>query len=438
MNKINEELFPSSMLFIPQKNQPILVDTIEKGETKNQLPRIYFQKIKKIIHYFTCEGGDYKRTEIYYNNNNYPQKVNLFDEQRIKLDYSSYCFKFFSFLKNDIISMQKKGEIEYSSNVPYLLTYGKLNYFVYYVCGREFIPTPKRHIPKTPIKKKELTNPLFKQTKLFDLLGYDLSINERKMNRHNTFSLLTKLMENNSVVFNSLDFPTTQQIIHPVYYINNIDQISLNNNDYHCNTFCLFLSINKFKLQTEEILNHYYYYGENRTETFEKFYNLLINYSIALFYILLSNNITKEKDFNCYNIFFLSLFLMNRWYFNNSLFTSDLDIDTLYRKITKKFDKIQTTGIYNYLNGIIGIVSAGATTQCKFPTNFTKEEKNEWKSNHNITRKDRVENNKRKTKIDKNMIRRIKRNLKSGMTKSDICKKENITMPTLNKIIKRD
>ena len=34
------------------------------------------------------------------------------------------------------------------------------------------------------------------------------------------------------------------------------------------------------------------------------------------------------------------------------------------------------------------------------------------------------------------MIRRIKRDIKNGMKKVDICKKENISKPTLNKIIR--
>ena len=55
-----------------------------------------------------------------------------------------------------------------------------------------------------------------------------------------------------------------------------------------------------------------------------------------------------------------------------------------------------------------------------------------WKEENGIERKKRIG----KSKVDKNMIRRIKRDIKNGMKKVDICKKENISKPTLNKIIR--
>ena len=108
------------------------------------------------------------------------------------------------------------------------------------------------------------------------------------------------------------------------------------------------------------------------------------------------------------------------------------NIDTLYRKTTKKFDRIFNLGIYNYLNGVLGIVGVGSCNKCLFPTGWTKEEKDLWKEENGIERKKRIG----KSKVDKNMIRRIKRDIKNGMKKVDICKKENISKPTLNKIIR--
>ena len=113
------------------------------------------------------------------------------------------------------------------------------------------------------------------------------------------------------------------------------------------------------------------------------------------------------------------------------------NIDTLYRKTTKKFDRIFNLGIYNYLNGVLGIVGVGSCNKCLFPTGWTKEEKDLWKEENGIERKKRKDETKsRKTKIDRNMIRRIKRAIKNGTKKVDICRKENISKPTLNKIIK--
>lgn len=444
MNK--EVLVPSSMLFIPEKNQPyFLVDEILDNEYPNKRksdnkPRVFFRRVKKIVHYFGCVDGDYKRTEIYYSNNNIPQRVNLFDEESYQLKYSNYCFKFFSFLKKEIENVIAKGPIEYDYFTPYVIQYGKYHFYSYFVCGKPYVEKPKRHINKTPINKKEISTPLFKQTKLYDLLGYDLSLEERRITRNNTYKILTTLISSDKVCFNTLDLPTTQVINNPVYYINNIDQLSLSTGNYHPNTFCLFLSISKYKQQVEEILNEYYNDGENRSKTFEKFYNLNINYAVALFYILLSNNLCKESDFNCYNIYYLGLFLINRWMFNKSYFTSDFDADTFYRKVTKKFDKIQVTGIYNYLNSIMGIVNIGISNQCRFPDDWTKEEKNEWKQDNGIERKKRKKETEKRTtsKVNDKIIKKVIKLHTQGYSLREIEKKlkKEITTTTISKIIK--
>jgi len=436
---INEEQISSSVLFIQEKNVPIFCDSIEVDYnfvSSPKLPTISSFFTTKVIHYFRCNCGTYDEylyTHIHYGKNH--KKINLLKDN-FNLSYSKQSQKYLECLKMHLFQQIESNNILFSTIIPAYIKYGKKNIATYFVCGVDISQKTKRkHISKTPIQKKQLEQPLFKTTKLFELLGKDLSDDQIKMTRNNTYQLMQLLQDSDKVVFNNIE--TTQKIIRPTHYVNNVDTISLASNNYDCNTLYLFCSITKFKQQINDLIISYNQQIESRRETFEKIYDLIINYAIALFYVNISHGNCKEEDFNVYNIFFLELFLINSWLFNKQYFTMDGgNIETLYRKTCKKFDRLFVIGLYNHLNNILGIVSAGSCNKCLFPDYFTKDEKEQWKSENGIERKKRKDETKsRKTKIDSNMIRRIKRAIKNGVKKVDICKKENISKPTLNKII---
>ena len=413
-------------------NKPIFCDTIEVDPNlvgSPKLPTISSYFTTQITHYFRSKNAnEYLYTHIHYGK--YQRKINLLKEN-IFVEYSNQSQNYLKCLKSHLIQQINDNDIFFSDLVPTYLQYGKKYIATYFIGGVEYVPKKRKHISRTPIKKVQTQQPLFNHTKLFELLGYELNDKQLKITRNNTYQLIEFLKTSGKVVIK--DIATIQRIIKPVHYANSVDSISVANNEYHCNTLYLYCSINKFKQQIHDLLDNYKHNILKRTETFEKIYDLIINYAIALFYINLSNDNCKENDFNVYNIFYIELFLINSWLFNKNYFTMEGgNIDTLYRKTTKKFDRIFNLGIYNYLNGVLGIVGVGSCNKCLFPTGWTKEEKDLWKEENGIERKKRIG----KSKVDKNMIRRIKRDVKNGMKKVDICKKENISKPTLNKIIR--
>lgn len=419
-------------------NKPIFCDSIDIDPnfvSSPQLPTISLYFTTQITHYFRSkDANEYLYTHIHYGK--YHKKIDLLKEN-IFVEYSNQSQKYLKCLKSHLIQQINGNDIFFSSIVPTYLPFGKRYIATYFVCGVDVdVKKRKKHISKTPIKRIQTQQPLFNNTKLFELLGYELNDKQLKITRNNTYQLLKFLKNSDKITIK--DISTIQRIVKPVHYVNSVDSISIANNEYHCNTLYLFCSISKFKQQINDLLDYYKHNILKRTETFEKIYDLIINYAIALFYINLSNDNCIEEDFNVYNIFYIELFLINSWLFNKNCFTMDGgNIDTLYRKTTKKFDRIFNIGIYNYLNGVLGIVGVGCCNKCLFPSNWTKEEKDLWKEENGIERKKRKDETKsRKTKIDRNMIRRIKRAIKNGTKKVDICRKENISKPTLNKIIK--
>lgn len=432
----NEEKISSSVVFISEKNEPIFCDSIEVDSnfvSSPQLPTISSFFTTKVIHYFRCNCGTYDEylyTHVHYGKTY--KKINLLKDNFI-LSYSKQSQKYLECLKMHLFQQIESDNILFSTIIPAYIKYGKKNIATYFVCGVDIsAKTKRKHISKTPIQKKQLEQPLFKTTKLFDLLNKDLTDDEIKMTRNNTYQLMQMLKD--KVVFNN-NIETTQKIIRPTHYVNNVDTISLANNNYDCNTLYLFCSITKFKQQINDLIISYNQQLQSRTETFEKIYNLVINYAIALFYVNISHGNCKEEDFNVYNIFFLELFLINSWLFNKQHFTMDGgNIETLYRKTCKKFDRLFVLGLHNHLNNILGIVSAGSCNKCLFPDYFTKEEKEQWKSENGIERK--KENKKRKSKISPQKRNKIIKLHNDGYSIRQIENELSINKNTINKILK--
>lgn len=436
---INEEKISSSVLFISEKNAPIFCDSIDEDTiivSSPKLPTISSFFTTKVIHYFRCNCGTYDEylyTHIHYGKNH--KKINLLKDNFI-LSYSKQSQKYLECLKMHLFQQIESDNILFSTIIPAYIKYGKKNIATYFVCGVDISQKTKRkHISKTPIQKKQLEQPLFKTTKLFELLGKDLSDDQLKMTRNNTYQLMQLLQD--KVVFNNIE--TTQKIIRPTHYVNNVDTISLASNSYDCNTLYLFCSITKFKQQINDLIISYNQQLESRRETFEKIYDLIINYAIALFYVNISHGNCKEEDFNVYNIFFLELFLINSWLFNKQYFTMDGgNIETLYRRSCKKFDRLFVLGLHNHLNNTLGIVNAGSCNKCLFPDYFTKEEKEQWKNENGIERKKRKDETKSRKDLSLQDKQQIMIMLKKKKTIAEIEKKLGISKYIIKKYISKN
>lgn len=413
-----------------QKNNLFFSDSIEETTTTiEKLPTISPFYTKKIVHFFVCDTAHYLYTIFHYSKGS--KKINLLNYN--VSEYSKQSHKFLSTIKQNLLDSMNSG-VEFSALIPHLFAYGKRNISIYFQCGVEYKPKKKRERKETPvIEKRELNNKLFKLSQLEDLVG-ELTPNQLRITRHNTYLMINKLSNDSRIALKNINY--TQVVKFATHYVENIDTISSKSGNYHCNTFHIYLSSKKLKEQVSDIFNSQYTLNKTKSDVYKEAYELIINYAIALFYINISNDNCSEDDFNVYNIFYCAMVVLNTMLFDNEIFTLQyMSLDTLYRKITKKFDQLFMKGLHHYIKGIMYIVNSDFFNQCLFPSNWTKQMKNDWKIENGIERKKRES---KATKVDDKLIKKVLKLHNDGYSSREIETKlkNKIGRTTIQKIIR--
>lgn len=431
MNK--EVLDPSSMLFIPEKNQPyFLVDEIElpvkitkRSETINPI------FIKSITHTFSCHDcSTYMHTTIFYKNGS-KKKINIFT------DYQT----------NNFVNCLQSTLNIICENV-YLMPYKSLYIPIFFKCGKD-IPQKKTRRQKATNTNKIINKSmaLIDHLRFDDIIVGDLTQDANTITSDNTNHLLDILNKNTNIPFANYNIRYTQEIKFPTFYVNGVDKISSESGNYHANTIYLYLSQTVFYSNVRKELEKKYGWnteGEKQTKskTHNNIINILFNTAISLFYINISTGTVKENDLNTLNIFYLELAILRTWYFfQKHKELSTMDYMTLWRKTQKKLERINTIGIYKHIYSIRGIVGCSySANQCRFPDDWTKEEKNEWKQDNGIERKKRKKETEKRTtsKVNDKIIKKVIKLHTQGYSLREIEKKlkKEITTTTISKIIK--
>lgn len=420
----------SSLSIYNEKNNILFCDSVEASIVSNQkLPTVSPFYVRKIVHFFVCDTNHYLYTIFHYSKGSKKIKLLNYNES----DYSKQSHKFLSTIKQNLLDSMN-SDIEFSALIPHLFAYGKRNISIYFQCGVDVVQKKKKERRITPrIEKRELSNKLFKLTQLEDLVG-EVMPNQLRITRHNTYMMINKLANDSRIALKSINY--TQVVKFATHYVENIDTISSKSGNYHCNTFHIYLSSNKIKSQVNDIFNSQYTLNKRKSEVYKEIYELIINYAIALFYINISNDNCSEDDFNVYNIFYCAMVVLNTMLFDNEIFTLQyMSIDTLYRKITKKFDQLFIKGLHHYIKGIMYIVNSDFFNQCLFPSNWTKEMKNDWKKDNGIVRKARES---KATKVDDKLIKKVLKLHNDGYSSREIETKlkNKIGRTTIQKIIR--
>lgn len=433
---INEEQISSSVVFIQEKNVPLFVDDISNElvipKRKYTQPIINPKMVRSITHCYSIRNcNNYLYTYFFFINGT-KKKVNILEEYQD-------CF-FIQQLKSTIDIIQEM----------YLFSYKTLSIPIFFVCGKD-IPLKKRRTKKNiktennKIQNKSMA--LIDHLKFDDIVIGDLSPENNKIQYTNIRKVIDaiNLPEN---PFSNFNIKWYQTILHPVCYENGVDVISVKKGIYHCNTLTLYIDESKFVKSIDEQLNlltgiNAAGIKEKRSKVNNKIIEILFNNALVLFYINLSSNaIVTEKNLTTMNLFYLALDLINLILFYKEGFRdiSTIDYKTLFRKFQKKLEKVNEIGICKYIYLMRGNVATSYdVNQCRYPADWTLEDKNEWKKANNIVRKTRkAETTKRATKIDDKIIKKVIKLHKKDLSLREIEKKlkNEISITTISKIIK--